>query len=1280
MNKYFTVILIFILFALNINGVTTKIPAELKSEFDKKMAYKREVYNKTLEYIRNNPDSYGLANLYYNVGEMSTEIDVKEPWKTATFYRKVLELNPDFPNKDVVLYNIGFYSYKAQVFKRDKGREKNVDLAMNWPDSLRLSETKLQTSINAFEDIYKNFPDSRYHTEAAYRLGIIYSDIARDARKEKATYYNKAIEYFDYVSRQQGDKLQNYGLFQLAWTYFSSAHFEQAIQDFSKILEIIKADSSKSIKAVFEADAVENVAYSLLEYDGTDFEKASVAAQKAKEIFLNFVDEKYAKEIILKAIDLKLKYNAPMQAIDLYNSYISLYPNNKECPAYVDSIIAIYKRYPSRTRKSRDAKQLIEQQLVRLVENYSPASGWYQKNKDKNIIAELQIIKNAYEFLEPKYYNNFVKSSSEKDFEKYKLLVDNYIKFPEFKNDESLAKKRAIQKRLVDMSLDLAESTQQPEKYFIALENMQKFNSENPTGKDFYIYEDNIFYCYQKIYELIKPLVTKEVYTDTLMNISLDDKGLDSLYVQANLKYEQILESPNYPEKGDKEKRLVKLIYERAEIRYKRNQFDLAFEDYQKLLSHEDVPNDIKKIAFSRLAEIGQNKGDYASAEKYYREAGKYADAKEKINFENNIFASIQSDANSLMSSGDFLSAAEKYLQLSKEIEKTDPAKSTGFKLKAIEAYKKANDYQKAIDLFLDIASRKKTKEEVFTAYASAWAISDSLKDWSQSVKLREQFVDKYPVSKEAYSVRLQVISFYEGKQFNDKIQAAEMYLKLFNDADKMDIGTDKKENIYLKAIAIYQELNMEDKEIELMLDFEKMFPDHPKANEFLQKVAYIYHERGNEAKFEELARYIYRKDPSIDLLTGIAVQNLKKVKSEIDTLFASKQYDLMNEKILEFKHMDKSYEKDNLKLPLESIYEQFKYYKDYISYHQKFADKIAFLENYIKKSPQSLIKVNALTKWKEHLVGGKNRVKNLMVRDNKIKSDVIALIQKGNDYDLSTGDRTKILYLLGKVYDYSADVVEKQVQKFVKVSVQVNNEQIQQNPELQQKTKTALLNAGKKLALDFRREAVKIYQSLLVTFYDDKNYSDKWTELALQRLYELNVRKPMTYEHIYSDATWLVNNRKVNDVFGAVSVDSLWSFVNTIPVTVFDEAKVFDITADPYDRFVYMKFINKYEPESVTINYIANDTIGVFLNGNKINDAAVLKDTVAIDSSIVIPHFSVNTKNALNIGENSLIFSIPADSSDTYFGAHVIIEYDKRKLEPQKNNVDTNTKKSKSN
>lgn len=1278
MSKYSKYTSFFLLFFLIIHAlIAQSVNPKLKEKFDKKIAYKREVYNKTLKYIEENPNSYGLANLYYNVAEMSTEIDVQNPGVTANFYKKVLELEPNFPNKDVALYNIGYYSFTAEIYRRDEGRQNNIDLIMNWPDSLRLSEDNLKDAIGAFTEIYKEIPYSKYYSESIYRLGTIYFEIAGDVRSDKQQYYQKAIEYFDAVSKKEGDPLQHYGLFQRGWTYFTSAQFEKALVDFSSILEIIHSDSLKTKKAFFEADAVENIAYSLIEYDGTDFEQASVAADKAKEIFTSFIDEDYSKEIIRKAIELKLTYNAPMQAIDLYKSCISLYPLSIECPSYMDSVMSLYKRYPSRTRNEADAKNMIEEQMITIINNYNVDSKWYQANLENDIASQLPVIKEAFEYLEPKYFNKFLSSESEEDYLTYNTLVEDYFKFDEFQDDTSFEKKKEMRKRVVDLSLNLAENTQNPTHYFTSIEKMRNFNSLNPEHPDFYNFEGDIFYCNEQIYKLLKPVVEQSAFVDTLIGVNIDNAGLDSLFVESTYSYEDILNDPNFV-KDNKEQDLIKLTYKRAEIQYERNKYDEAYADYHDLLTYE-VEDDIKKLANARLAEISQSKGEYSLAEEYYRNASQYASTEEKNDYNNNILASMQSGANNLLDSGNYINAAENFLRLSEELSSEDAEKSIGFILKAIDAYKEAGDNQKAIDLLLDIASNKTEKSEVLTAYASAWAISDSIGDWHQSEDLRNQFVERYNSSNEAFNIRLQIIEFYKGAQFNEPEKAAEMYLQLHNDADNINIGDITKESIYLNAIAVYQGLKDETKEVELMLAFEKLYPDHPQSNEFLQKVALIYNENGQEEEFDKLARYLYRKDPSIDLVTGIAVQKLRNIKTEIDSLFVSEKYDEMSSRIIEFKHIDKSYQDDNLSLPLESIYEQFEYYENFIAYHKKFLAKIDELENdFLRRDPNSLIKVNTLTKWKVNMYGGDDRIKNLLITGHDIKKEIITLVQEGNAFDLQTDDRTHILYLAGKVYDFSSDVVEIQVKKFIDISNQLNDEKMKQNPDMQNQYKTSLMQAGKKLALDFRKEAATIYHSLLKTFSDDKGYSDEWTELSLQRLYDWGYRSEKIYDHIYSDSTWLINIFEIEDLTHSQEIDSLWSFVSidSGENVLFEQAKIIEIDSET-NSYVSVNFETTYEPELLKIDYAANKPFDIYLNDELLQVEQNISDTLQIDDKW-LTNFSVNIDNNLVFGPNDLVFKVENDTLNNetiYLAAHLTIQYDKQQTSGQSNKtIDKNS------
>ena len=1269
MNDKLNFFLIFsVLIFLALSLFSQDIDPKLKQEYKKKISYKKSVYDRTLKYIEENPNSTGLANLYFNLAEMSIEIDVKNPGITATYYKKVLENDPFFPSKDVVLSNIGYFDFAAKLLERDTARQENIELLMKsleWPDNLRLSEEKLKTSIDAFTEIYTTMPESKYNSDAVYRLGTLYFEIALDSR-QPLEYFQKAVEYFDIITQREGDPLQNYGLFQRGWTYFSSAQFELAIQDFTKILDIIHNDSLQTEKVFFEDDAIENIAFSLIDYDSSDFNQASVAAEKAKEIFVEYISDEYSKDIILRSIELKLKYNAPIQAIDLINSYLSLYPLSPECPLFIDSVMTIYQNNPSRTRDKQPAEDLIINEMVRIVDNYKVDSEWFNANADKDLSVQFQVIREAYEFLEPKYYNNFVNSKKEEDFITYKQLVNDYLKFDSYMDKENLQKMKTIRRRILDASLELAESTQSPSHYFSVLKDINDFNALYPDHEEFYVFEDNIFYCNEKIYELLKPTIVEQAYIDTTWNVSLDNDSLDSLFIKATLNYEKILDSPEYPGEN-KESDLIKLTYKRADIRYDRNELDNAFADYTKLLDY-NLENNIRKLTNARLAEISQQSNDYNLAETYYREASKYATEEERNDYSNNILASIQSNANIQMDGGDYLTAAENYLRLASELENEDKEKSIGFKLKAIKAYKNAGDNQKAIDLLLDIASQKENKEDILAVYINAWSISDSLGDWYQSEGLRNQFINKFDKSNEAYQLRLQNIGFCEGTQFNNKEKAAEMYIQLYEDATDLDIGEDNRENIYLNAIRIYQELGREDKEIELMLAFEDMHPNHPKSNEFLQKVALIYHDQDEEEKYDALARKLYKKDPSIDLMSALAAEKLKGIKTEVDSLFVLKDYQGMDDKISKFKEVEASYKEDGLDLPLESIYEVFAYYKSYEEFYNRFNDKIDYVENdFLKKSPQALIKVNTLTKWKDHMVGGgKDRINNLMNSCNKIKEDIIALIQEGSSsYELKTEDRTHTLYLAAKTYDYSMDVVTTQIQKFVNVSNQINNEQMQQQPDLQNQMKMTLLNEGKKLAFSFQKEAVRMYQTLLMTFYDGKNYSDEWTEKSLSRLYEWDVRSEKYFDHLYSDASWIINNAQVDDYLNFLEADSLWSFATITEDTVFDFAKVIEITPE-MNSYVLINFNTNDQPEIMTIDYVAGKPVQVIYNKKVIPIEPVVQDTINLNDNYVM-HYTLQIEDNLYQGANNLVFKVENDASATtsnYLAAHITIQYDKAKKE----------------
>lgn len=1263
MNRKILILLLGLIYAASIMAQIDY--EQLQGDFEQKQEFKQQVYNKTLDFIKQNPQSKSLPRLYYQVAELSIELNVENPATTVYYMEKVLELNPDFENLDIVLYNIGYFNYEAVVKQRDEGRLNRVEEAENWPVDLRLSEIKLSKSINAFKRIQQEFPLSGYNTEAIYRLGTIYFEIALDS-KNPAEFYPQAIEYFDIVASREKDQLQNYGLFQRGWTYFVSGNYEDAISDFSAVLNLINNTKDEKDKLFFEADALENIAYSLIEYDGTDFEGVSEASMRAKEIFLNFVTDSYAQEIILKAIDLELLYSAPMRAVDFYNTYIDLYPLSLECPTYIDSIVSLYKQFPERTRNDIPAEVVITEEMDRLVKEYNYNSNWYRANAGKNNEAQLNVIRDAFEFLEPRYFNAFVKNKNHENFFQYSELIEQYIIYKVFDSEESLTNKEIFSSRVVLLSQYLADETKDPDDYFVSIRLLKAFNQKYPENENYFKNREDTYLLAEEVFELMNESLANGDSISTITYGNITKAEADSFYIAETLDYETLLLDSTYTGSAKTEEQ-IRIVYKRAEIYYDNSNYDSAEADYIELLDLE-IANNMRTDCFARLAEISRTRSEYQQEEDYYRNALEYATSDNKEVYFTNIMASIQSNAKDKKDKGSYGEAADQYLRLAQELENVDQDKNinqsriVGFRLEAVENLKTASEFQRAIDEMLIVDDSKKTKQEHYTALFAAWTISDSLmNDYDQGIQLRNKFITEYPNSNEAYHLRLQIIGFYEGEVYNNKREAADMYLQLYKDSNSMDLGQDKRENILLKSIALYKQLDEEDTYVALMLDFEKRYPNHASANDFLTQIAYVYDKQGESEKFENMARYIYKKDPSIDILTPIVANRLSEVNSRIDNHFMEKDYENMYAEINNFKKIDRDYRKDGGTLDLSAYYEQFDYYEDYVKFNKKYDSKITEIDaEFLNISPDVLLKVNSKTIWKTHIING-YRLENLMAKTDLIKDNVIGLIKDGMQYDLDMEKRTKALYKAAKVYEYGGEVVTTQIQKFVDVSSQLNSGQIVTNPVQQTQYKKKILAFGDKEAFKYSKKSVELYLYIVRTFQDDRDYTDEWTIAATDKLIELGLRSSKVFNDVSMNEEWLIKSLSFDEEYSQVEFQAELSEFDSLRIIRFDKQGDISIKGE---------FLTEMKPEILKINYIAKAPLGV-----KLNDELIDLETTVLDSKLIVDnyyyHYSLKLPGVAEKGINRVefLFDAGVDSTEveSYFGCEINIQYDKEKLEYQR-------------
>ncbi len=1258
-----------VLFTLSIGSLLSLSLDELEREHQKLQDFKRDVYNQIQTDIRENPNSPDIPYLYFKLAQLSSEIEgIENPAKTANFYKKVLELDPTFPDKDVVLYNLAYFSYEAAKKARDEKRERNIDLAMNWPDSYRLSEDQpmVKTAIDSYTEIYLKYLDSIYNSEALFRLGNIYYELGFDARKS-AKYYTVASKFFDILARRDGDPYQNFGIFYRGWVNFTKGDYQDAINDFSQILKKIEDGSStEDLKTYFESEAIENIAYSLIEADSTDFEQRSRAASFARDSFNQLVDEQVGKRILNEAIDLKLQLNAPMQAVDLFKAYVNLYPMSLDAPSYVDSIMTIYKRYPNRLREA-DIYQAVKKEQEFLVQNYCYGCEWYTANEAKpGFVDQLVVVRNAYKFLAPDYLIAFQKSNNEADFQRYRELFENYRKYPQFAQmDIDEGEGDWFFEYEISTAagyLTLADQAQDPGKYLLAHEQLIDINTEFPENARYIANETNAFYCIEQVYNILDPTIADMPFTSPVDSLVITKPVLDSLYVAASTRYEQTLVSDEY-QAAEKDSDLQKIIYRRAELRYENEDLDLAYTDFEKLLNLQ-INDDLRKIAFSRLASINETRGDYTMAIDFYNQAANFAktDA-ERADIKTNIAAAYQADAEQLKGMGNYQQAAEKYIRLSDEIAYRDSTQWIAFRVKAIDMYNKIPQYDMSIGLLKEIAKSQNNIDKVLGYYVRAWNIADSLMlDPQYGEQLRWEFVDMYPRSNQAYNIQLDIIKRYE-EDVNTKEAAAQMYLDLHAKAGNIDLGEDKIEDLMLKAISIYRDLNNDAKLIELMLAFESTYPAHPAANEFLIEVARMYKNMGDQAKYKDMALYINRKDPSIPFLESIASEELKAIYIDVNTLFEAKAYDSMNAKIQEYKDLENNYKKEGLDLRIDSVYDRFDYVENYIVWEKSYDGIIQELNDYLEKSPNDLVLIGGPTKWKTKVVP---RMKTLVKNTNALYDKVLDVIANGKEYEISDMQTTKALYLIAQVYEYSYTSLITQLKKYLEETTEAQ-EYRDAGPAMYQQFSSAIAAASNEYRSELQKKYLQTYLTIVTNFTEKTGYSDEYTELAMEKLVEEGIRKPKEYQQVAMDNSWMTNTMGI-DINDPTSISSAtWSPIATITSATYADKGVIEFSeVSPTYDVLYNSTLNaEIQPELLTVDYFSNQPVQVYVNNSPVQNQPSLVDTLIVDG-LNIPHYSVVTSRNLTQGLNTIGFYVThGDSlSTTLFSANYQAQYDKADLD----------------
>jgi len=1111
------------------------------------LSYVSERQNSPSELIEKiNPNINIMASAYFALAELGNSLWQDKAEDNLSNYKKVLELDPGFYLTDAVLYNIGYLSGAIAKNRIDDGIlefESRYGISVLRPDSLKYTEANYNESIRAYRRLVDEYKESQYNSETLFRLGYHYFEIGTDADRP-IEYYQVARNYYDAIITRQNDPYLYKALYQRGWTWLNSSSddaYKNAIDDFIVILNAI--DQKQIIDEVEVVDysiaSVKNIGYCLIGLDGYDNDAESIGAKYALNTLNGKLSYQNLQLVLDEAIDQKLRLYLPMQAIDFMNAKLELNPLALENPIVADSICTIYTQYPNQIRRRLSPEQAYLAEKEKIIARYSFNTDWYIANKDNDITRQLQIVRAAYVDVEKRYNNDFVDLPTAANFEKYMALINQYREFDAIHDENFTVWDELTQANVIAQNVRLAQLTKAPRHYLNLASRIYTYNDYFPQNKLFFNMEGTAYECARIVADSLKTDISVLLAREPDVNVPFREQNTLKYYQLAAERFIRVLNDERFRSKQN-EDLLVSILMRHGEIAKDNKQYDLAESHYMMLVNHEGaVPKDVLRTAYINLGEIADATQNYHEAEQWYRRSEQYAlDGKDREILHQYTLLQIQNSIDQAAEQQDHGKVAEDYIRLADEYTDKDPQTSLQYKGKAQEAYLEARDFDKSIALLLDMAKTKTQPKEVFDLYRLAWTIADSVGYVSKSDSLKQDFVNRYPASSEAYQLRLVFIDKKVSEPASIEV-AGNMYLNLYQDVkqNKANPGDDDPSALIIAAIAMFDKAGDDNKKELLAEEFVSQYPDHPSTVTLLEYLADRQLTKGNKQRYEQLSRQIFLKDKTKQLrYANIAKEKLRDIALEFDKAYAETDWPLTIAKMNEFKKTHSDYEKEGLNLEFEPVYESFKVaeseYKveqDKVAFVGKFNRQITTIENdFLKKSYGQLIRVNYLTSWKRHLVAGEKRIPALKnTTANEIKK-IRQLLEEGAVYELNVEQRLKAFDLICRIADHSAKAINAQSEKYMNESIEFEAFRGQFRNALDELYSG--FNAEKNSQVYSVLQLSYPYNLAMYKYFYLPGLKNRYTTQAVNRLSEINALPKYRIDHMLIDDSWKLSQNALGE------------------------------------------------------------------------------------------------------------------------------------------------------
>ncbi|MEE2902198.1 MAG: tetratricopeptide repeat protein [Myxococcota bacterium] len=300
-------------------------------------------------------------------------------------YEKVLNEYPRYRRNDEVLFYLGYNNYEAGDKKK---------------------------AVSHYWTLIKQFPSSRLVPDSYLQLGEHFFNSNNVGKARKA---------LERALATKSPKIYNYALYKLAWCDYNVQEYAAGIKKLKEVIS--RSERLRGNKGVqLKGEALGDLARFFSFVDEVDTAFAYFKKKGGEEIALRYTTK------LGELFNGQGKWDLEIQTYQMLNQK---YPMAAKAPALQARIVSAYSKL--------NKKELVRQEVERLVDLYRPNTPWYKAQERKKDTLALEY---AYDLTEShlrdlvtEYHRD---AQKRKNIETYELARDIYRKYLEaFRDSES---------------------------------------------------------------------------------------------------------------------------------------------------------------------------------------------------------------------------------------------------------------------------------------------------------------------------------------------------------------------------------------------------------------------------------------------------------------------------------------------------------------------------------------------------------------------------------------------------------------------------------------------------------------------------------------------------------------------------------------------------------------------------------------------------------------------------------------------------------------------------